>query len=199
MSQSNETETDGFRLKVKFDALKAAEGMGKAEFARTFKIPGGASMISQHISGHRPIGLDAMVAYAKGFQCSIAEISPALAAQLPNSESSNQPLAHTERAQAATNNIAYLRDSIEFLAGYLSGMDATTRRRAGGLLAELSDDPHSHAHITALMEDAIRSGRPAVADDFDAIDKKLRDGKQSKVTPWVPGQQDRRVQRRRES
>ena len=45
-------------------------------------------MISQHVSGHRPIGLDAAVAYMRGFDCSIADINPALAAQLPSLESS---------------------------------------------------------------------------------------------------------------
>lgn len=82
MTNANEQKTDGDRLQIKFDLLKAATGMKKAEFARVFKVPGGASMISQHISGHRPIGLDAVVAYAKGFSCPIAEISPRLALEV---------------------------------------------------------------------------------------------------------------------
>lgn len=48
-------------------------------------------MISQHISGHRPIGLDAAVAYMRGFKCSITDISPTLAAQLPESTPSTTP------------------------------------------------------------------------------------------------------------
>jgi SOS-response transcriptional repressor LexA len=51
----------------------------KAAFARNFKVPGGASMLSQHCSGHRPIGLDAAIAYATGFGVEIVEISPRLA------------------------------------------------------------------------------------------------------------------------
>lgn len=49
-------------------------------FARDHKVPGGTSMISQHIHGRRPINLDAAVAYARGFGVTIAEISPRLAA-----------------------------------------------------------------------------------------------------------------------
>ena len=51
----------------------------KAAFAREFNIPGGASMLSQHCSGHRPMSLEAATAYAKGFGCSIEQISPRLA------------------------------------------------------------------------------------------------------------------------
>lgn len=48
-------------------------------------------MISQHISGHRPIGLDAAVAYMRGFKCSISDISPTLAAQLPEASQAASP------------------------------------------------------------------------------------------------------------
>lgn len=54
------------------------EGKNKAKFARENKIRGGASMLSQHVSGNRPISLEAAIAYAKGFGCSLAEISPRL-------------------------------------------------------------------------------------------------------------------------
>lgn len=48
----------------------------RADFAREFNVPGGDSMINQHITGHRSISLKAAVAYAKGFGCSLEEISP---------------------------------------------------------------------------------------------------------------------------
>lgn len=51
----------------------------KAQFAKDNSIPGGASMLSQHQSGHRPIGLEAGLAYAKGLGVTLAEISPRLA------------------------------------------------------------------------------------------------------------------------
>lgn len=52
------------------------EVANKAAFARDFGVPGGGSMIGQHLSGHRPISLDAARAYARGFGISLAEISP---------------------------------------------------------------------------------------------------------------------------
>lgn len=55
-------------------------GVGnKAQFAKNHKIPGGASMLSQQQSGHRPIGLEAGLIYAKALGVTLAEISPRLA------------------------------------------------------------------------------------------------------------------------
>ena len=56
-------------------------GVQQAEFARQHGVPGGPSMVSQHIKGRRPINMDAALAYAKGFQVPLGEISPRLAAQ----------------------------------------------------------------------------------------------------------------------
>ncbi len=39
-------------------------------------------MIYQHIKGIRPISLEAAKAYARGFRCSLAEISPRLAQEI---------------------------------------------------------------------------------------------------------------------
>jgi SOS-response transcriptional repressor LexA len=57
-------------------------GVNKAAFAREHKIPGGASMVSQHLSGHRPMSLAAATAYAKGFGVPLEQISPRIAAQV---------------------------------------------------------------------------------------------------------------------
>jgi SOS-response transcriptional repressor LexA len=54
-------------------------GVNKAEFARKYNVPGGPSMLSQNVSGHRPISLEAAIAYAKGFDCPINKISPRIA------------------------------------------------------------------------------------------------------------------------
>lgn len=65
------------------DQLKSEKGVTKAVFAKRHKIPGGASMISQHLSGHRPISLDQAIAYVSGLNkegvaCTIRDISPRL-------------------------------------------------------------------------------------------------------------------------
>ena len=86
---------DAKRLDARFAALKATNGMTKAQFAKEFKVPGGASMISQNTSGTRPISLAQAKAYMLGFGCTLEEISPALAAQLPakSQESSEEDFA----------------------------------------------------------------------------------------------------------
>lgn len=51
----------------------------KAQFAKAHNIPGGPSMLSQHQSGHRPIGLEAGLIYAKALGVTLEQISPRLA------------------------------------------------------------------------------------------------------------------------
>lgn len=63
-------ESDGDRIKALMGTRK------KAEFARQFKVPGGPSMISQNISGNRPVSIEGAIAYAQGFGVPIAAISP---------------------------------------------------------------------------------------------------------------------------
>lgn len=54
----------------------------RAAFAREHSVPGGQAMIYQHINLLRPVGLDAAVAYAKGFHVTLSSISPVLAAKV---------------------------------------------------------------------------------------------------------------------
>lgn len=69
-------EEEAARLAKRFDGDAS---INQREFAATFGVPGGASMLTQHKKGHRPINLDAALAYAKGFGVSLADISPRLA------------------------------------------------------------------------------------------------------------------------
>lgn len=75
-------EEEASRLSARFAQIKELWGMGQAKFARTFNVPGGASMVSQHIKGRRPLSLEAAGAYAKGFGCDLIEISPRLAKEV---------------------------------------------------------------------------------------------------------------------
>lgn len=64
------------------EAARLAErfaGVNRAEFARNFEFPGGDAMIYQHITGRRPISLEAAQIYAQGLGCTLEEISPRLA------------------------------------------------------------------------------------------------------------------------
>lgn len=61
-------------------ALRARfEGVNRAAFARDHQVKGGQAMIYQHITGRRPMNMEAATAYAEGFRCSLADISPRLA------------------------------------------------------------------------------------------------------------------------
>ncbi|MGZ0105182.1 S24 family peptidase [Achromobacter sp. KK8] len=74
---------------------KRFEGVNRAAFARDHQVKGGQAMIYQHITGRRPISVEAAMAYASGFQCSLEEISPRLAieAQKAAALSSEVPVA----------------------------------------------------------------------------------------------------------
>lgn len=81
MKEKNEPADDADRLREWFARLKLVNPITKAAFATRYKIPGGASMVSQHLSRNRPLSLEAVTAYASGFSalglpCSIADLSP---------------------------------------------------------------------------------------------------------------------------
>ncbi|MEG0921331.1 MAG: S24 family peptidase [Comamonas sp.] len=71
------TEEEAQNLTTLFAAVA-----NKAAFARQHNVPGGASMLSQHLSGNRPISMEAAVAYANGLGVAIDKISPRIAKQL---------------------------------------------------------------------------------------------------------------------
>lgn len=64
-------------------------GITQTVFAKQHGMPGGASMISQHIHGHRPISLEAATIYARGFGVTLADISPRLASEVSNASEVN--------------------------------------------------------------------------------------------------------------
>lgn len=61
---------------------KLLAGTNYAEFAKHNRLPGGASMLSQHLSGHRPISLTAARVYASGLGVPISAFSPRLAQEV---------------------------------------------------------------------------------------------------------------------
>lgn len=66
-------------LQKRFDKIKATRKISQAAFARDYGMPGGASMITQHLKSTRPINLEHAMVYAKGFGCALGDISPRLA------------------------------------------------------------------------------------------------------------------------
>lgn len=80
------TQEEADRLKERFS------GVNRAEFARKFKIKGGAAYIYQHITGRRPLNLDAALAYAGGFGVQLEEISPRLSEEIAKA---NEHISHS--------------------------------------------------------------------------------------------------------
>ncbi len=105
MQDAEEFEQEAKRLAARF------EGVNKAKFAREHGIPGGASMVSQHIHGHRTIGLDAATAYARGFGVGLEEISRRLAAQVAKASHLHRtvPDAMVVRAEEPAPGYGYIR------------------------------------------------------------------------------------------
>jgi len=111
----------------------------KGEFARRWNVPGGASMLSQHQSGHRPIGLDAAIAYAKGLGVSLEEISPRLAKKVTSVAipDNDQESAKPDRLSGA----------LELVANAMQQADDLTLAQVRPLLTYLVDMPRRAPEI----------------------------------------------------
>jgi hypothetical protein len=91
-------EEEAQRLRARFDDVP-----NKAAWAREHGLPGGPSMLNQHIHGHRPMNMDAALVYMAGFRVRLDEISPRLAKvmyaalrQLEESKQVDKPTAPPE-------------------------------------------------------------------------------------------------------
>ena len=73
-------DNDSERLR-KLYAERVPEGMSQEQFGKAFGI-GNQSMVSQYLSGHRPLNYDAVGKFARGLRCTISDISPELARRL---------------------------------------------------------------------------------------------------------------------
>lgn len=60
---------------------RVPRGMSQAEFGQLFGI-GTQGMVSQYLTGHTALNVEAMAKFAKGLGCTIADISPEMARQL---------------------------------------------------------------------------------------------------------------------
>lgn len=83
MMPTDTQEQEAKALEALLDRLRDEKGVTRAEFAKRRRIPGGASMISQHTGQHRPLSPEQVVAYAEalrdeGIPCLIGDISQRL-------------------------------------------------------------------------------------------------------------------------
>ena len=81
------------------------EGVNRAEFARDNKVSGGQAMVYQHITGRRPISLDAAQAYAQGFRCTLEEISPRLAMEVRRAASLGERASQISKVPSQTDEL----------------------------------------------------------------------------------------------
>lgn len=136
--------------------------VNKADFARRHKFPGGASMISQHLSGHRAISLEAAIIYARGLGVDLGKISPRWAKLVEKASavceretsgfaSSGDMKSLSERTQIliglADNSSTKLAEiagvSPQAVSQWLSGETKTMKSSPAALIAS-----HFHLNVT---------------------------------------------------
>lgn len=71
---------DAERLRKLYEA-RVPPSMSQAEFGQLFDI-GTQGMVSQYLTGHRPLNVEAAAKFARGLGCTIADISPDMARRL---------------------------------------------------------------------------------------------------------------------
>ena len=132
----------------------------KAQFARQFKVPGGASMINQHISGHRPISAGAATIYATGLGVPVSAFSPRLAKEIDQLKS-------TPTHAVAVGHLSS-EESPAYLPSPIDGPDTlrVPLLRNSGSMGDGSDELHDdviHGEITLYRTWVQRQVRPSAA------------------------------------
>ena len=107
-------------------------------------------MVSQHIKGRRPLNLEAATAYARGFRCTLAEISPRLADDIKAASRGVQPSTAKQPVEAA------LDAALQTLSGYLADVSESHRRSVVGLFTDLIHSPDD-AQILGLIKTLLES------------------------------------------
>ncbi len=142
------------RLGKRFAALKQEKGMGQAKFARDYSVPGGPSIVNQHIKGHRPISMAAAISYAKGFGCPLAEISPRIALEVESASGIHSGTGSPEVEHPtglAVITPPNLRQTLERLAYFIGEAPPDKREIIGDLLGMLAKYPNDKATIETLL------------------------------------------------
>ena len=137
-------EEEAKRLEQRF------EGVNQADFARRHQIPGGASMVSQHIKGRRAISMEAAVAYAKGFGVALAEISPRLDCLVRAAS----PLVGSGASRLLPPQ-ATPTHTVFQLGQFLLPLSPTRRQILGDMLSRFAGDPSNAElmdEISAMLE-----------------------------------------------
>lgn len=151
------TDDEAAALTARFNAL--AGKVTKAVFARRYNLPGGASMLSQHLSGNRPMSLEAAMAYARGFGVPLSEISKRIADQV------QAATGLLEGAPASSSGPPSLPQSLEVLGIALAAAPISSRPALAMNLAEWAKEggqgPWPDAVLTLLQAAPSKHARTA--------------------------------------
>ena len=144
-------------------------------------------MLSQHIKGRRPINLEAALAYAKGFECSLDDISPRLAEEIKQASSLKQKNAPNSsnglaewRLKASTRSIQVL-DQLTLLAQQFALQDQDWL-----LLQTTAQHLASKAQAEADLQDLPLQ---VTAQAQDTVDKRVRKAQQQREQTPQQGHQ----------
>ena len=113
------------------------------------------------------MSLEAAIAYAKGFKCSIAQISPRLAVEVH--EASNTELSDLKPQNQnifSPTSSATLADTLAQLGRVIASSDELTRDQLKPLFTRMLDEPQRAPEIIKRIESTISSsGGGAAATD----------------------------------
>lgn len=145
-----DNDEEARRLKERFDSVKS-----QAAWARNHKLPGGPSMLSQHIHGRRPINLEAAIIYAAGFGVPLDQISPRLALQqqraqsvAPGASHAQEPPKHYGQGSAPAD----LQTALQLLSQSVKAADAASLPEVRLRVAALVEGVDVEQSIQRLCE-----------------------------------------------
>lgn len=147
-------------LRLLFDENKIEN---YAEFSRKHGVPGGKSMVKQHLDGSRPISMEAAKAYIKGFGCELRKLSPRLADAAIES-ASMIPAANLEDSSKNNSKATTPNEQI-LVAGYRAA-DANDRELMLWLANRALTAKSTRQSVNALIT------APPAGETFDLIKQK---------------------------
>lgn len=154
------------RLQRRFNELKSLHKISQARFARENEMPGGASMITQHLKSTRPISMEHALVYARGFKCQLSEISPRLAKLVADGQATvNGQFVPSPQQQFAERRafprVVSLESAIESIANHLSSIDGYNVQTVISLMSTLANQPNMHR----VVADGLKLLKPDVPGD----------------------------------
>ena len=138
-------ETDGQRL----DRLLGDRN--RAEFARAHGIAGGGSMISQHVSGNRPISIEAAVGYSRGLGLPLEAISTEVAARVRDAAERLSPALAQPPATAPSTQPTQisLADALPVVLDALGSLTAGQWRMVRARLDDMPEHPEMRDDVAS--------------------------------------------------